>query len=144
MKPIQAQLSDTYQAINTLLKIYEGWEHMPPSIFKLYNRYQNELIHLQNENMKTQKHYPNRDKTVQFPSSTLPYGFAKNDYRTRIKPEQMEEVIRLREQGCTYPQINEKLDTGLSDTGLRKACDRAKKKRQYVKEQSEKATDITG
>lgn len=43
MKPIEAQLSDTYQAMNTLLKIYGGYDKMPDPILKLYQKYQREL-----------------------------------------------------------------------------------------------------
>lgn len=133
MKPIPARLSDTYQAINTLLKIYEGYKNMPPAIFKLYNRYQHELIHLQNEPMKSKKDYPNRDKTIQYPPSIMPYGFVKDEDNQEL----MQQVAQLRDQGYTYPQINEQLDAGMSDNGLRKAHYR------YAKKSKDKVTDIT-
>lgn len=137
MKPIPAQLSDTWQAINTLLKIYEGYEHMPPPIFKLYQRYQSELIHLQNEPMK--KEYT-KDKNMQYPASILPHGFVKETQK-QARAGLAEDIVRLRDQGYTYPQINQQLDTGLADSGVRKVYERVKKKRG---KQGQKATDMTG
>lgn len=80
--------------------------------------------------MKVKTRYPSGDNsaTTQFPNSIMPYGFIKTKEQDQPDEELVADIIRLRDEGYSYRKINQELSTGMSETGLRGAYDRAKKK----------------
>lgn len=60
-KPIKAQISDLWQAIENLKRIYGGEQAMHrdyPIMHRLMLRYQNEMEHLQSRLPATHNHQP--------------------------------------------------------------------------------------